>query len=256
MKKCPACNTDCVPLVGGDGQEHLGHVTGPDGNFPACPILSGEMAEAQERARLSGGIVLEPGIDAKAIKDRRKRALDGSVIAAEELISDDVPALLLAIKRLTIERDSLRHHVDSLEHMSVRAMKELAQTRGELEQARQEREQIRQIGRGYEIALRKALSDLLETHEDEPERPSVANALKVMAHRIPVIINARTVLLDGPSASYPEIVSKVMPLDYEDVVTVTYCKGPWGQYEGTLSPGQRVQLKDGMLFSVTDTGRA
>ena len=51
MKKCPACNTDCIALVGGDGIEHLCHTTGPDGNFPACPVLSNEMTKAQERAQ-------------------------------------------------------------------------------------------------------------------------------------------------------------------------------------------------------------
>ncbi len=40
------------------------------------------------------------------------------------------------------------------------------------------------------------------------------------------------------------------------IYTVTFSKGYTGQSEGTLTPGEKVKLKDGMIFDAYYTGAA
>ena len=59
--------------------------------------------------------------------------------------------------------------------------------------------------------------------------------------------------------SYAEIVTLEVP-DYpqhpEINYTVTYKKGQGNKPEGTLAPGASVKVKDGMIFSVSETGQS
>jgi hypothetical protein len=59
--------------------------------------------------------------------------------------------------------------------------------------------------------------------------------------------------------SYTEVVTLEVP-DYsqhpEITYTVTYKRGQGNKPEGTLSPGASVKVKDGMIFSVSETGQS
>ena len=59
--------------------------------------------------------------------------------------------------------------------------------------------------------------------------------------------------------SYAQVVTLEVP-DYpqhpEITYTVRYKDGPRGKPEGTLSPGGTVKVREGMTFSVSETGQS
>jgi hypothetical protein len=59
--------------------------------------------------------------------------------------------------------------------------------------------------------------------------------------------------------SYVEVVTLEVP-DYAKHPEITYSvkfkNGPGDRPEGTLSPGGKVQVKEGMIFSVSETGQS
>lgn len=75
-----------------------------------------------------------------------------------------------------------------------------------------------------------------------------------------------TVIVEGSShqwpkgdISYEEVVTLEVP-DYaqhpEITYSVKYTRGQGNKPEGTLSPGGSVKVKDGMIFSVSETGQS
>tara|TARA_R110002072_G_scaffold86608_5_gene195401 strand:- start:107 stop:364 length:258 start_codon:yes stop_codon:yes gene_type:complete len=59
--------------------------------------------------------------------------------------------------------------------------------------------------------------------------------------------------------SYSEVVTLEVP-DYADhpeiTYSVTYKRGQGNKPEGILAPGASVKVKDGMVFSVSETGQS
>ena len=76
-----------------------------------------------------------------------------------------------------------------------------------------------------------------------------------------ITINGKVHTLAGRAHSYEEIVAVAFsdpadPLPSEDaVLTVTYSKACHGK-QGTLTPGQTVEIAGGTIFNVADTGNA
>ena len=67
--------------------------------------------------------------------------------------------------------------------------------------------------------------------------------------RVTINDRERLVLL-----SYDEVLVRA-GMDPGRVLTVTWSSAD-GRFNGTLAPGQSVELTDGMRFSVSDTGKA
>ncbi|MCY4087744.1 MAG: multiubiquitin domain-containing protein [Actinomycetia bacterium] len=76
----------------------------------------------------------------------------------------------------------------------------------------------------------------------------------------PVVINGRRVKVPGKSISYKEVVELAFggkpPAGKETVFTVTYRGGPRPKPQGTLAPGQSVELKPEMVFNVTPADKS
>jgi len=75
-----------------------------------------------------------------------------------------------------------------------------------------------------------------------------------------------TIIVDGTPHEWPEeyisyaqVVTLEVP-DYsqnpEITYTVRYKDGPRGKPEGTLAPGGTVKVREGMTFSVSETGQS
>ena len=69
-----------------------------------------------------------------------------------------------------------------------------------------------------------------------------------------IIVNAQKRTWDKKEISYSEVVDLAFPgHSPSDMFTVQYSKGPHENPQGTLAPGQSVQVKSGMVFVVTQT---
>lgn len=80
-----------------------------------------------------------------------------------------------------------------------------------------------------------------------------SEAQHLKAHRI--VINGKPREFDGPTISYDEVVSLAFPEGSADIIyTVSYVN-PHG-HDGTLAPGQKTPVHDGMEFVVRKTGRS
>ena len=73
-----------------------------------------------------------------------------------------------------------------------------------------------------------------------------------------IVVNARQVEVDHKKLTFDEIViiafGSYTPSDMI-IYTVTYSKGENGK-EGTLVAGQTINVKDGMVFNVTQTNKS
>lgn len=77
--------------------------------------------------------------------------------------------------------------------------------------------------------------------------------------RITIIVNAREEKVDSDHLTHAEIVSlafQPVPTGPDVVFTITYRKGPAESPKGTLPEGESVNIKNGMIFNVTQTNRS
>jgi len=77
--------------------------------------------------------------------------------------------------------------------------------------------------------------------------------------RFKIIVNARSKDVADDDQSFEQIVALAfspVPVDPNIVFTVTFRKGPRENPEGTLTPGESVEIKDGMIFDVTATTKS
>jgi hypothetical protein len=89
----------------------------------------------------------------------------------------------------------------------------------------------------------------------QPEKDTDHNHHK----RFNVVVNARPRDVEGPELCFEEVVRLAYdPVPTGDLVTITVAfRRAAGQKEsGTLSPGECVRLKEGMVFDVTVTDRS
>jgi len=77
--------------------------------------------------------------------------------------------------------------------------------------------------------------------------------------RFKIIVNARPKEVTEDEQSFNQIVALAfnpVPSGPNIVFTVSYRKGPKENPEGTMAPGQTVEVKDGMVFDVTATDKS
>ncbi|RVD53571.1 MAG: hypothetical protein EOS30_12130 [Mesorhizobium sp.] len=78
-------------------------------------------------------------------------------------------------------------------------------------------------------------------------------------HTITIYVEGTAHLWRKDTIGYDEVVTLEVP-DYpqhpEITYSVKYKKGPGHRPEGTLSKGESVKVKDGMRFSVSETGQS
>jgi hypothetical protein len=77
--------------------------------------------------------------------------------------------------------------------------------------------------------------------------------------RFKIIVNARSKEVTGDEQSFEQIVALAfnpVPTGPNIVFTVTFRKGPRENPEGTLTPGETVEIKEGMVFDVTATDKS
>lgn len=72
-----------------------------------------------------------------------------------------------------------------------------------------------------------------------------------------IIINGEEHIVETEVLSYEQVVSLAYPTPPEPnmIYTVTYRKAK-EPHEGSLVPGQRVEIKEGTIFDVTPTGKS
>lgn len=74
-----------------------------------------------------------------------------------------------------------------------------------------------------------------------------------------IIVNGRKKTVEKGELLFDEVVNLAFdnpPTGENIVFTVVYRKGPDSHKEGTLTPGQTVKVKDGMVFDVTATDKS
>jgi len=74
-----------------------------------------------------------------------------------------------------------------------------------------------------------------------------------------IIVNGRKNEVSAKTLSFDQVVALAfnpVPAGPTVQFTVTYRKGPHGNPEGTLTEGQTIKIKDGMIFDVTETNRS
>ena len=79
-------------------------------------------------------------------------------------------------------------------------------------------------------------------------------------HReVVIIVNTREKKWDKPKISYEEVVVLAFSTISNDpnvIYTVTFSKGPEHKREGSLVKGQSVNVKNGMIFNVSQTNKS
>jgi hypothetical protein len=83
------------------------------------------------------------------------------------------------------------------------------------------------------------------------EASAAAHAAKT--HNI--VVNAKPKQFEGPIISYEEAVKLAFPEGPFDVIYTVQYVNPHG-HDGTLAPGQKTPLHDGMEFVVRKTNRS
>lgn len=73
-------------------------------------------------------------------------------------------------------------------------------------------------------------------------------------HEFNIIVNGRPKKVPGPTISFEEVVALAFnPVPPNAFFTVTWSHGNDG---GSLTPGKRVDVQNGMKFDVTETGQS
>jgi len=76
---------------------------------------------------------------------------------------------------------------------------------------------------------------------------------------VEIIVNGRQKEVKSEELSFEQIVALAFPTPPTGsniVYTITYRKGNGNKPEGTLTPGESVKIKDGMIFNVTATDKS
>lgn len=74
-----------------------------------------------------------------------------------------------------------------------------------------------------------------------------------------VIVNGRKKEVSTKTLSFDQVVALAfnpVPVGPNVQFSVTYRKGPHENPEGTLTEGETVKIKDGMIFDVTETNKS
>jgi hypothetical protein len=71
-----------------------------------------------------------------------------------------------------------------------------------------------------------------------------------------IIVNTRRKTVESATVTFEQAVALAFnPVPANTIFTVTY-RGAAHHEEGSLQPGQSVEIKNGTIFNVTDTGQS
>ena len=71
-----------------------------------------------------------------------------------------------------------------------------------------------------------------------------------------IIVNGRSRTVTSKSVSYEDVVKLAYENPPRQLLTLTFYRGPFRKSEGSLTPGETTNVKDGMVFNVADTSGA
>ncbi|WP_437851527.1 multiubiquitin domain-containing protein [Sorangium sp. So ce363] len=73
-----------------------------------------------------------------------------------------------------------------------------------------------------------------------------------------IIVNGRSRVVTGKELTFGQVVAldPDLPKGANVIYTVTYKRGQGNKPEGTLTDGESVKLKEGMIFNVTATDKS
>ena len=72
-----------------------------------------------------------------------------------------------------------------------------------------------------------------------------------------IIVNGRKKMVQGDEVSFDQVVLFAFDEKKPDTAyTVTYKHGPKNNQEGSMSEGDKVDIKNGMIFNVTPTDKS
>jgi hypothetical protein len=78
-------------------------------------------------------------------------------------------------------------------------------------------------------------------------------------HTFHIIVNTRPKDWNEPTISFEQLIALAFanpPSGPTVEFTITYSQGESPKHEGTLQPGQSVNVRDGMIFDVTATDKS
>jgi len=71
-----------------------------------------------------------------------------------------------------------------------------------------------------------------------------------------IIVNGRSRITTTKTVSYEDVVKLAYENPPGHLLTVTFYRGPFRKSSGSLTPGESINVKDGMVFNVADTSGA
>jgi hypothetical protein len=71
-----------------------------------------------------------------------------------------------------------------------------------------------------------------------------------------IIVNGRPRVVTTKTVSYEDVVRLAYENPPQHLLTLTFYRGPFRKSEGSLTPGESINVKDGMVFNVSDTYRS
>jgi hypothetical protein len=87
----------------------------------------------------------------------------------------------------------------------------------------------------------------------------MSNENQSKGYEVNIIVNGRQKTVDREELSFDEVVALAFdspPSGPNVVITVAFRRGHGNKPEGTLSAGDAVKVKDGMIFDVTATDKS
>jgi Multiubiquitin len=112
---------------------------------------------------------------------------------------------------------------------------------------------------GFDFHASPAVAGQNHTPEQEAEGGGSGGDDHGHDHQVTIIVNARAKTWTEKDISFEQVVKLAFPTPPpgENIVyTVTYRKGEGHKPEGTLTQGESVKVKDGMIFNVTATDKS
>ncbi len=91
-----------------------------------------------------------------------------------------------------------------------------------------------------------------ETHEDQDRKEQPQKATTV-------VVNGREKKVHTKELTFEQVVALAFdtpPTGENVAITVTYRRGHGNKPEGSLTPGNSVKVKEGMIFNVTATDKS
>ncbi len=115
-----------------------------------------------------------------------------------------------------------------------------------------------QVPRGLFTSIQTLTEVLRPLIQDRGDAAAPITTERVTLQITKIILNGAENQMIGRRVSYAEIQSAALEksIMHPPVLTVTYFRGPAANKEGSLIPGQSIDIIDGMVFSAVSTNDA